>query len=218
MGVATARALGELYSSPLNDRDLFLAAQAWETVFHGNPSGVDVAAAVSSGAIRFSRVEEPEPIVLGAPLELVVAQAGPPASTREMVEGVARLKERSPAQFNRTLEAIASLVENALLLLRSADFGAIGKLMDLNQMLLAGWMLSTEEIERACRLSREAGALGAKLTGAGGGGCVIALSGHAGAADTKLRTEAIQAALNNAKIPSFAACLAAPSAEKDILS
>jgi mevalonate kinase len=48
--------------------------------------------------------------------------------------------------------------------------------MDLNQMLLSGLMLSTEEIEAMCRLAREAGALGAKLTGSGGGGCVVALA------------------------------------------
>jgi mevalonate kinase len=47
--------------------------------------------------------------------------------------------------------------------------------MDLNQMILSGLMLSTEEIESMCRLAREAGALGAKLTGSGGGGCVVAL-------------------------------------------
>jgi mevalonate kinase len=48
--------------------------------------------------------------------------------------------------------------------------------MDLNQMLLSGLFLSTEDIERAIKLAREAGALGAKLTGSGGGGCVIALT------------------------------------------
>jgi mevalonate kinase len=48
--------------------------------------------------------------------------------------------------------------------------------MDLNQMLLSGLMLSTEGIERACQTARLAGALGAKLTGAGGGGCVVALA------------------------------------------
>jgi len=47
--------------------------------------------------------------------------------------------------------------------------------MDLNQMVLAGLFLSTEPIERLCRLAREAGALGAKLTGSGGGGAVLAL-------------------------------------------
>jgi mevalonate kinase len=52
--------------------------------------------------------------------------------------------------------------------------------MDLAQMLLSGWMLSTEALEDLCRTARGAGALGAKLTGSGGGGCVIALADDGG--------------------------------------
>lgn len=186
MAMATARALiarqglsdstrpfGAIGTS---ERKLFEAAQAWEKVFHGNPSGVDVAAAQRAGMIRFMRGQEPESLVIDKPLHLVIAQAGPPASTKSMVDSVAGFKSRNPVQFDRTVAAIFALVDNAQLLLRQGDWRAVGKLMDLNQMLLAGWMLSTEEIETACRLARGAGALGAKLTGAGGGGCVIALA------------------------------------------
>ena len=186
MGMAAARALSALRSSPLpgktgeeeklSEKRLFLATQAWERVFHGNPSGVDVAAAQRPGALLFTRGHEPEPLLLQQALHLAICQAGPPASTKQMVNMVARFKARNPAQFDRTLQGIAALVDNANLLLRSGDLQAVGKLLDLNHMLLASWMLSTEEIEKACRLAREAGALGAKLTGAGGGGCVVALA------------------------------------------
>ncbi len=72
------------------------------------------------------------------------------------------------------------MVANARLALEANDMIGLGRLMDLNQMILAGLMLSTEEIETMCRLARDAGALGAKLTGSGGGGCVVALvSAHA---------------------------------------
>lgn len=175
MAVSSARALGDLCGRQLSQRDVFFAAQAWEKVFHGNPSGIDVAAACSMGLIVFTKGETPEPTPLAQPLHLAIAQAGPPASTRLMVEGVARIRERNPVQFEKSLAAIASLSENGRLLLRQGDLQAVGKLMDLNQMLLAGWMLSTEEIETACACARDAGALGAKLTGAGGGGSVLAL-------------------------------------------
>lgn len=204
MGVAAARAVCSLYGQAPTDRQIFLGAEAWEKIFHGTPSGVDVAAATSSQVIRFTKLEEPQTVVLGTPLSLVIAQAGPPASTRQMVESVSKLKERNPVQFARTLEAIAALVENAILSLRSGDLSSVGKLMDLNQMLLAGWMLSTEEIEKACRVARAAGALGAKLTGAGGGGCVIALAGAAGTAEAEERRSAVLAHLEEAKIPAFA--------------
>jgi mevalonate kinase len=75
----------------------------------------------------------------------------------------------------RTFGAIDSLVQNARLALEAGDHVGLGKLMDLNQVLLSGLMVSTEEIETMCSLARETGALGVKLTGSGGGGCVVAL-------------------------------------------
>src|SRR5262249_22120949 len=76
---------------------------------------------------------------------------------------------------DRSIAGIASLVENAALAIEAGDLEGLGKLMDLNQMLLAGLMLSTETLESLCAAARRAGALGAKLTGKGGGGSVLAL-------------------------------------------
>jgi mevalonate kinase len=92
-----------------------------------------------------------------------------------MVDGVARLREKKPDVVNKSLEGIEALVKNAALCIEAGDLIGLGKLLDLNQMLLSGLFLSTEQIEDACAWAREAGALGAKLTGSGGGGCVIAL-------------------------------------------
>lgn len=175
LGVATARALAGLLGKEHDEAAVAAAADAWEAVFHGNASGVDRAAAARGGVLRFVRGEEPTSVALARPLALVIAVAGPPANTRTMVEGVARLRASNPAQFARTLSAIHALVSNALVCLRGGDHRALGQLMDLNHMLLAGWMLSTEELEDACRVARDAGALGAKLTGSGGGGCIVAL-------------------------------------------
>ncbi|MBM4364464.1 MAG: mevalonate kinase, partial [Deltaproteobacteria bacterium] len=81
-----------------------------------------------------------------------------------------------PELAERSFAAIASLVENAHLCLEAGDLPGLGKLLDLNQMLLSGLHLSTEDLEAACATARDAGALGAKLTGSGGGGCVLALT------------------------------------------
>jgi mevalonate kinase len=93
-----------------------------------------------------------------------------------MVEGVARIARTKPERFQKTLDGIRSLVENSLLCIEAGDVPSLGKLLDLNQMLLAGLFLSTPALEEACTLARSAGAHGAKLTGAGGGGCVLALT------------------------------------------
>ena len=176
LGVAIARAVLDALEQPASAERVLGAANAWETVFHGNPSGIDTTAAFYGSCFKFKRGHAPEFVELVSPLRLAIVKAGPAASTKTMVEGVAKLRERRPELVHKTLEAIQSLVQNAALCLPAGDLVGLGKLMDYNQMLLSGLFLSTPEIERACAIAREQGALGAKLTGAGGGGSVIALA------------------------------------------
>jgi len=175
IGVAIARSVLECQGEPVDERRVLEAAGAWENVFHGSASGIDAAAAFHGGCLWFTRGEGVRRIPLGAELSLCVALAGPPASTRLMVEGVAKLRARRPELVDKALDGIRSRVENARLAIAAGDVAALGKLMDLNQMILSGLFVSTEGIEAACQAARDAGALGAKLTGAGGGGAVVAL-------------------------------------------
>lgn len=172
MGVACARALGARGDAAVLD-----AALAWEKVFHGNPSGVDHTLAALGGVGTYVRGEGLTRITPRSPFRLCIADTGERGSTKEMVAGVARLRERRPEVAAKAIEGIRTLVRNAALALPAGDLVALGQLMDLNQILLASLFVSTERIELLCRAAREAGALGAKLTGAGGGGCVIALPG-----------------------------------------
>jgi mevalonate kinase len=175
IGVAVSRALLSSLGEPETAARVLAGANAWEQVFHGNPSGVDAAAAYAGGCIWFTKATGPEPLFVDVPLRLAICLAGPPASTKQMVESVQRLGERRPDLLGKSLAGIESLVKNAKLCIQAGDITGLGQLMNYNQMLLSGLFLSTPEIERACAIAREAGALGAKLTGAGGGGAVIAL-------------------------------------------
>jgi len=175
LGVAIARAVLAASGSEPDSARVLTAAAAWEGVYHGNPSGVDAAAAAHAGCLLFDKLTGPQPIALGRELVLAIGLAGPPASTKLMVEGVARLRERRPALVEKALEGIRALVRNAKLCLEAGDLPGLGSLMNYNQMLLSGLFVSTEGIEHCCALARDAGALGAKLTGAGGGGAVVAL-------------------------------------------
>ena len=177
IAVAAARAVLEAQSGSTADVERVIeGAMAWERVFHGNPSGVDAWASAHGGCFSFVRGSGRKPIYVYRAMTLAICVAGPPASTRLMVEDVARLRERRPEVVQKTFDGIEALVKNAALCVEAGDLPGLGKLLDLNQMLLAGLFLSTPEIERACALARESGALGAKLTGSGGGGAVIALT------------------------------------------
>jgi len=182
IGVAIARAL-----SPNADDDAIQAqAMAWERVFHGNPSGVDAAVAACGGCVLFRRGEAIDPVRVRGPLQLCVGNTGRASSTRSMVEGLARLREQEPDRVDRSFDEIRALVHAARLALEAGDRAALGRMMDRNQTQLEGLSLSTPEIETMCGLARRAGALGAKLTGAGGGGCVVALVPSQAVADAVL--------------------------------
>jgi mevalonate kinase len=195
IGVAVSRALLATLGEAESAARVLAGVSAWERVFHGNPSGVDAAAAYAGGCIWFTKAGGPEPMFVAVPLKIAICLAGPPASTKQMVESVKRLGDRRPDLLGKSLAGIESLVKNARLCVEAGDLSGLGQLMNYNQMLLSGLFLSTPEIERACAVAREAGALGAKLTGAGGGGAVIALA--AGSA------EPIEAALREAGFTAF---------------
>jgi mevalonate kinase len=179
LGVAVARAVvaadaRDQEPSSVRQR-VIAAAQAWETVFHGRPSGIDVAAAALGGCLLYTTADGPKSLDVKAPIPIAVGIAGPAVSTKTMVDGLAKLRQHERRLVDRSIESIRSLVHDAALALAGGDRLTLGHLLNRNQMLLADLSLSCQAIERACTVARSAGALGAKLTGKGGGGCVIAL-------------------------------------------
>jgi mevalonate kinase len=203
IGVAIARAALAAAGRPAEDADVIARATAWERIFHGNPSGVDVTAAAVAGCFRFTKAEGVRPLAPARDLILCIGLTGVATSTRDMVEGLARLRARKPELVDRSIAGVTALVENAALAIVDGDLPAVGKLMDLNQMILAGLMLSTEAIEALCAAARGAGALGAKLTGKGGGGSVLAL------AETTARADDVLAAWRAAGYEGFVTRVAA---------
>ncbi len=194
MGVAIAQAL----ESNVSDDILQERAMAWERVFHGNPSGIDAAVAARGGCIFFRRGEALEPVRARGTLRLCVGSTGSASSTKSMVDAVARLRMRRPEVVEKSFEAVRTLVHGARLAITEGDRFTLGRLMDLNQTLLSALFVSTPDIERMCAMARGAGALGAKLTGAGGGGSVVALVPSPAVGD------AVLAAWRDAKFDGFA--------------
>ncbi len=183
IGVAVVGALDELYETPRSPEALGAYCLAWEKVFHGNPSGVDNTMAAVGGIAVYRKGEPLAPVFPKKPLVLVVGYSGESASTKEMVESVARYAARRPAEAEKIFDGMAALVGYAKVALEEGNLAHVGQLFDMNHKLLSSLMLSTERIETMCAAAREAGALGAKVTGSGGGGCIIALAASHEAAE-----------------------------------
>jgi len=173
--VALVRAAAVEKGTFLDWEEVAERAYAGEKVFHGNPSGIDNTLASRKGAILFKRGEKPVPIELKEPLHILIMHTGKMGITKDLVAGVAKIKEEKPEFFSDLMEKEEKLVFEAKVALESGDLEKLGALMDLNQEYLRQVGVSAPELEKVISVAKNSGALGAKLTGAGGGGCAIAL-------------------------------------------
>jgi mevalonate kinase len=176
--VAVARAMAArigIHDDNDHEAKIAAAADAAEAVFHGNPSGVDAAAARHGGVGVFRKATGWVPANVRQPVKLCLGLSGTPRRTADLVGSVGVLVRRSAAA-RKVVEALADTTEAGIEAVALGDIDSLGRLFDLAHGMLAGLRLSTLEIERLVHGARSAGALGAKLTGAGGGGAVIALA------------------------------------------
>lgn len=165
LAVATVRALAAREGREAGFEEIYARAFQVERVFHGTPSGIDHAVSALGGLVRYRR-EGPEitPLPLAAPLRLVVADTGAPGNTAAMVAGV---RARGCDAELAAIGALVAEVERRL--------PDVGPLLSANHRLLRAIGVSTPALDRACAVMEAAGAQGAKLAGAGGGGVAIAL-------------------------------------------
>jgi mevalonate kinase len=184
LGVAVIRACDAAVGVTRDDAAIIGLSLRWERVFHGTPSGVDNAMATRGGVAVYRKGQPLAPVALRRALSLAVAHSGEPGRTKETVASVRRQYEQNPAKLDQVFDAIEALVINAKTALERAELERLGQCMNLNQQLLSGMLVSTSRLESMCKSAREkAGALGAKLTGGGGGGCMIALGRDAAHAE-----------------------------------
>jgi mevalonate kinase len=176
MAVAIGRALG------LSGAALAEAAMASETVIHGTPSGLDHTVSMAGGFGLFTRAGGLTSL-RAEPLRLVIGHTGKARDTKGRVARVAQLLGERSDEVRGRFAAIESLVARGAEAVARGSYGELGAAMNENQRHLEALDVSCVEIERMCALARDAGAFGAKLTGGGGGGCVIAVGNDAAVAD-----------------------------------
>jgi mevalonate kinase len=168
-------------------------AGVMEGVFHGTPSGVDHACSALGVPIAFRRRGAHRPplaraLLLRRPLELLVAIAGARRPTRATVAGLRERQARWPERYGRLFREVRKVAEEGVRAAEAGDLESLGDAMNVNHGLLAALGVSSPALDGMAAWLREAGALGAKLTGAGGdGGAVVGLFPDARAAQARLR-------------------------------
>lgn len=185
--VATAltRALFSFYGEEIPQLELLKYVDKAETLAHGNPSGLDARVTSSYTPIYYRRGSQFTPLALTIEGYLISADTGIKGQTREAVEGVAKLLEAEPEATKEIIQTIGKLSVSAKEAIESNQIDCLGEQLTEAHFLLKKLTVSNNQLDRLVDTALEAEALGAKMTGGGRGGCMIAL------AKTKVQAEII---------------------------
>src|SRR5437867_3772874 len=173
--VATISAVAKSRRARLDREEIFKLAFIPENYLHGHPSGVDQATCIYGGIIQFNKPSKIKVITVKRPPTILVCDSGVHRSTKALVGSVVKRSREQTDRFQTHLDEIAAISNAVVKALRKEEDDELGRLMNRNHELLRQIDVSTPALDRLVAEARQAGALGAKLTGAGGGGCIIAL-------------------------------------------
>jgi mevalonate kinase len=191
VSVAIIRAMAAEMDIALSDDQVSAYAFEIEKLYHGTPSGIDNTVVTFAKPVFFASGKPPEPLDIGAPLTFVIGDTGIPAPTRASVADVRRLRESDIAKWEVVFDQIGALVILGKGCIETGAATQLGALLDQDQALLEQLQVSSPELDRLILAARQAGALGAKLSGGGRGGNMIALG-------TEETAQTIAAALSSA--------------------
>ncbi len=186
VSVAIIRALSAYLGSPLNDEKVNEIAYEVEKFHHGTPSGIDNTVVTYRKPVFFALTPSPSPSGRGKsaieslkvtkPFTIIIADTGIPAPTKKSVSDVRKLWKENPQRMNAFFAAIGSITRTARQSIENGHPERLGALMNENHRILREMGVSCRELDHLTRTSLNSGAFGAKLSGGGRGGNMIALS------------------------------------------
>lgn len=176
--VAIARALSDYFNLGFSDEKINEIAYEGEKGYHGTPSGIDNTAATYGGLVWFKKDKSNviERLSIKFPVEIVMGNTGIVADTSRVVAGVRERKNKNPEKYENIFMDAEKLVYDARKALGVFDLKTVGALMNKNHKLLQGIGVSCKELDFLVNLANDRGAYGAKLTGGGAGGNMVALT------------------------------------------
>jgi mevalonate kinase len=170
--IACIGALNELFDCGLSLEEIAKMGHGIEIQVQGAASPTDTYVSTFGGVVTI-----PEKKKLRIPdCEIVIGDTGIFSSTKELVANVKKLRESYPELIERLMASIGRISKIGESLVMAGDCHSIGRLMNVNQGLLDALGVNIFELSRLIYSARKAGAFGAKITGAGGGGCIVALT------------------------------------------
>ncbi|HWQ84784.1 MAG TPA: mevalonate kinase [Anaerolineales bacterium] len=175
ISVACLRALAAFIGSSLPPEQVSALAFEIEKMYHGTPSGIDNTVVTFGQPVFFVRDQPIEILSLDKPFMLVIGDTGVRSPTSGPVEAVRRAWKADPGRYEALFDQAGEIARSARNLLESGDPARLGSLMNANQQLLVEMGVSSPELDHLVQAAQDAGALGAKLSGAGWGGNMIAL-------------------------------------------
>jgi mevalonate kinase len=177
--VAVAAAFSRLNSLGLRVDEIVRCAMVGEESIHGKPSGIDPAASAHGGVILFKTGSPPKKLSLDGTRSLILSYSGVIRETKDQIGHVAKMKERYPVMFSALAQSIGDLSLDASEKLKTGDMKGLGTLLNLNHSALMSLGVSNSTLDGMVDLLLSMGSYGAKLTGAGGGGSVLAVAPEA---------------------------------------
>ena len=177
LAVAVVRAVSEHYKLDLTDQDVSGIAFEAEKIAHGNPSGLDNTVATYRNFILFKKGDPPlmKPIEVTEPIPIVIGLSSTESLTAKMVAKVQSAWSNNRFMYEKIFAEIDAMTLQAADAIRSRDLVQLGELMNIGQGFLNALGVSSWELEELIQIARSNGALGAKLTGGGGGGSMVAI-------------------------------------------
>lgn len=179
--VSLARALNDEFSLGFDDTRINEIAYEGEKAYAGTPSGIDNTCSTFGGLLRFEKNLKGGPntiehLKVKEPIRIVMGNTGITANTKAAVAGVRERREQDPDLYHELFREAEELVSFALKALDDYELTEVGWLMDRNHQLLQQIEVSHPKLDQLVDIARGAGAIGAKMTGGGLGGYMVALT------------------------------------------
>ena len=173
--VALTRALSSHINYSMNDEQINQFAYEIEKLHHGTPSGIDNNVITYARPVYFVKGQTMETFQVAKPFTIVIGDTGISAPTKESVADVRKLWEADKVKWENVFNEIADISFSARRVIEEGWVKMLGALMDENHALLQDMTVSSSELDKLVSAARNAGALGAKMSGGGRGGNMIAL-------------------------------------------